>query len=156
MDYPSETTLCTVPPTRQTAPSPIFSKGRGRYKGFLERIIQSSNCPSKLTDKVRRIAHSNLKIFNFQIKTYYLSDANHQTVNPSHTNDPSLVWKRPFPALSWALACRFCFFTKIIFKLTIDISMGKIILEAEYFMKSMIYQMLKFFKRIAYFIPRWS
>ena len=48
----------------------------------------------------------------------------------------------------------FCFFTKIIFKLTIDISMCKIILEVEYFIKSMIYQMLKFFKRIAYFIPR--
>ena len=34
--------------------------------------------------------------------------------------------------------------------------MCKIILEVEYFIKSMIYQMLKFFKRIAYFIPRWS
>ena len=30
--------------------------------------------------------------------------------------------------------------------------MCKIILEVEYFIKSMIYQMLKFFKRIAYFI----
>ena len=30
--------------------------------------------------------------------------------------------------------------------------MRKIILEVEYFIKSMIYQMLKFFKRIAYFI----
>ena len=29
-------------------------------------------------------------------------------------------------------------------------------LEVEYFLKSMIYQMLKFFKRIAYFIPGWS
>ena len=43
---------------------------------------------------------------------------------------------------------------KIIFKLTIDISMGKIILEVEYFIRSTIYQMLKFFKRTAYFIPR--
>ena len=34
--------------------------------------------------------------------------------------------------------------------------MCKVILEVEYFIKSMIYQMLKFFKRIAYFIPRWS
>ena len=75
MDYPSETSLCTVPPppSRQTAPCPIFSEGRGR-----ERIIPSSNCPSKLTDKVRRIVHSNLKIFHFQIKRYYLSDVNHQ------------------------------------------------------------------------------
>ena len=45
-------------------------------------------------------------------------------------------------------------FTKIIFKLTIDISMRKIILEVEYVIKRMIYQLLKFFKRIAYFIPR--
>ena len=34
--------------------------------------------------------------------------------------------------------------------------MGKIILEVEYFIRSTIYQMLKFFKRTAYFIPRWS
>ena len=34
--------------------------------------------------------------------------------------------------------------------------MCKIILEVEHFIKSMIYQMLKVFKRIAYFIPRWS
>ena len=49
------------------------------------------NCPSKLTDKVRWIVHSKLKPFHFQIKTYYLSDANHQTDNLSHTNNPSLV-----------------------------------------------------------------
>ena len=78
-------------------PSPIFSEGRGwLYTGYLERIIPSSNCPSKLTDKVRRIVHSRLKLFHFQIKKYYLSDTNHQTDNPSHTNNPSLVWKRPF------------------------------------------------------------
>ena len=40
---------------------------------------------------VRRIVHSKLKLFHFQIKKYYLSDANHQTDNPSHTNNPSLV-----------------------------------------------------------------
>ena len=33
--------------------------------------------------------------------------------------------------------------------------MCKIKLEVEYFIKIIIYQMLKFFKRIAYFIPRW-
>ena len=92
MDYPSETSLCTVAPSPQTPLLRFFSEGRGRlYTGYLERIIPSSNCPSKLTDKVRRIVHSKLKLFHFQIKTYYLSDANHQTVNPSHTNDPSLV-----------------------------------------------------------------
>ena len=65
-------------------PSPIFSRGRGRlYTGYMERIIPSS--------KVRRVVHSKLKLFHFQIKTYYLSDANHQTDNPSHTNNPSLL-----------------------------------------------------------------
>ena len=92
-DYPSETSLCTVAPIRTDTPSPIFfSEGKGRlYTGYLERIIPSSNCPSKLKDKVRRIVHAKLKLFHFQIKTYYLSDANHQTDNPSHTNNPSLV-----------------------------------------------------------------
>ena len=47
-----------------------------------------------------------------------------------------------------------CPFTKIILKLTIDISMRKIILKVEYFIKSMIYQMLKFFEKIVYSIPR--
>ena len=56
----------------------------------------SSNCPSKLTDKVRRMIHSKLKPFHFQIKTYYLSDANYETDNPSLMNNPSLVWKRQF------------------------------------------------------------
>ena len=36
------------------------------------------------------------------------------------------------------------------FKLTIGISLRKIILEVEYVIKSMIYQMLKFFRRIAF------
>ena len=70
----------------------------------MEQIIPSS--------KVRRIVHSKLKLFDFQIKTYYLSDGNHQTDIPSHNNNP-------------------CLFTKIIFKLTIDISMCKMILEVE-------------------------
>ena len=51
----------------------------------------SSNRPSKLTDKVRRIVHSKLTPFHFQIKTNYLPDADYQTDNPSHTDDPSLV-----------------------------------------------------------------
>ena len=57
------------------------------------------------------------------------------------------------PALSWALACLLLIFHKDSFKLTIDISVRKIILEIEHFIKSMIYQMLKFFKRIASFYP---
>ena len=39
----------------------------------------------------------------------------------------------------------FSFFTKIIFKLTIDISMLQMKVEVKYFIKSMIYQKLKFF-----------
>ena len=50
------------------------------------------------------------------------------------------------PTLSWAFACLLLLFHKIIFKLTIDISMCKIVLEVEYFKKSMIYQMLIFSK----------
>ena len=58
----------------------------------LRRIIHLQN-PSKLTekqmDKVRRIVHPKLRPFHVQIKTYYLSDANYPTDNPS------LVWIRP-------------------------------------------------------------
>ena len=51
-------------------------------------------------------------------------------------NDP------PPPALSWAFACLLLLFHKDYLKLTIDISVGKIILEKKYFTKRMIYQML--------------
>ena len=37
-------------------------------------------------DKVKRIVHQKLSPFYFEIKTYYLSDANYPTDNPS------LVW----------------------------------------------------------------
>ena len=91
-DYPSETSLRTVAPSPQALLLRFFSEGRVRpYTGYLERIIPSSNCLSKLTDKVRQIVHSKLKLFHFQIKKYNLSDADHQTDNPSHTNNPSLV-----------------------------------------------------------------
>ena len=100
-------------------PSPIFAGGRGRlYTGYLERIIPSSNGPSKLTDKVRRIVHSKLKLFHFQIKKYYLSDVNHQTDNSSHTNNPSsgndhICYNEcRAPALSWAFACPLLLFHK--------------------------------------------
>ena len=103
--------------------------------------VRSSNCPSKSTDRVRRIVHSKLKLFHFQIKKDYLSDANHQTNNSSHTNNPSsenghICYNEcRAPALSWAFACLLLIFhkdrspsfdgilTKIIFKMTIDISM---------------------------------
>ena len=97
MDYPSESGSCTVAPSPTDTPSPIFFWGEGAAVHRLsETDNPSSNCPSKLTDKVRRIVHSKLKPFPFQIKTYYLSDANYQTDNPSHTNNPLLVWKQPF------------------------------------------------------------
>ena len=57
----------------------------------------------------------------------------------------------PQPWVGRSYVC-FCFFPKIIFKLTIDISMRKIILEMEYFITSMIYQMLKFFKKNSFIL----
>ena len=45
-------------------------------------------------------------------------------------------------------------FERILFFI-VNISMRKMTLEVEYF-KSMIYQILKIFKRLIYFIPRWS
>ena len=97
MDYLSETGLCTVSPSPTETLSPIFSEGRGAVVHRLSQMDNpSSNCPSKLMDIVRRIVHSRLKLFHFQIKTYYPSEANHQTDNPSHTNNLSLVGKRPF------------------------------------------------------------
>ena len=46
-------------------------------------------------NNVRRIVHPKLGPFHFQITTYYLSDANYPTDNPSQTDTPSLVWIRP-------------------------------------------------------------
>ena len=40
-------------------------------------------------DEVRWIVNLKLTPFHCQIKTYYLSDSNYQTDNPSHTNNPS-------------------------------------------------------------------
>ena len=57
-------------------------------------IVYHQN-PSKLTekriDKVRQIVHPKLRLFLFQMKTYYQSDANHPTDNPSQTDNPSLL-----------------------------------------------------------------
>ena len=70
----------------QSPPPPFSDFFLGGGGGCTEPISSS-----KLTDKVRRIVHLKLKPFPFQIKTYYLSDTNYQTNNPSHTNNPSLV-----------------------------------------------------------------
>ena len=89
---------CTVAPSpTDIHPFSVFFWGEGAAVHRLSGTDNSSsNCPSKLADKVRRIVRSKLKPFHFQIKTHYLSDVNYQTDNPSHTNGPSLVWKRPF------------------------------------------------------------
>ena len=44
---------------------------------------------SEQMDKVRQIVHPKLRPFHFQLKTYYLSDANCPTDNPSQANNPS-------------------------------------------------------------------
>ena len=60
MDYPSETSLCTVATSPTDTRSPISSGGGG--EAAVHRLSEtdnpSSKCPSKLTDKVRRIVHS--------------------------------------------------------------------------------------------------
>ena len=89
MDYPSKTGLCTVPSPPHRQPFSDFFTGEW---AALHRLSETDN-PSP---NCRRIVHSKLKLFHFEIKTYYLPDANNQTDNPSHTNNPSLVWKRPF------------------------------------------------------------
>ena len=106
MEYTSKTSLCTVPPPPFPTDRPFSDFFWGNGGAVVHRLSRTDNPVFKLsvqlTDKVRRIGHSKLKPFYFQIKTYYLSDTNYQTVNPSHTNDPSLVWKRPF-LLQWML-----------------------------------------------------
>ena len=57
MDYPSETSLCTVAPSPTDTRSPISSGGAAVHR-LSETDNPSSKCPSKLTDKVRRIVHS--------------------------------------------------------------------------------------------------
>ena len=52
------------------------------------------------------------------------------------------------PGLELGVRVSLLLFTNIIFKLTIEICMRKIISEMKYFKKSMIYQILKFFQRM--------
>ena len=62
-------------------------------------------------EKVRRIVHPKLKQFHFQIKTYYLYDANYPMDNPYQTSNPSLVRTRPitmlFTGLSRVFDCEY-------------------------------------------------
>ena len=128
-------------PHRQPFSDFFWREGATVHRLF-ERDNSSSNCPSKLTDKVRWIIRPKLKPFHFQIKTYYLSVGNYETDSPSHKILICLYFEnglfcykwmsRPRPWVECWRVC-FCFLTKIIFKFTIDISMCKIILEVEYF-----------------------
>ena len=45
--------------------------------------FHASKLTEKPMDKVRRIVHPKLRPFHFQIKTYYLSDANYPTEGSS-------------------------------------------------------------------------
>ena len=80
-----------TPPPPQTPLSDFFIGEGAAVHRLSETDNPYPNCPSKLTDEVRWIVHSKLKPFHFQTKTYYVSDANYQTDNPSHANHPSLV-----------------------------------------------------------------
>ena len=146
----------------------FFSEGRGRlYTGYLERIIHLQTVRQNW-----RIKSGGLFIQNknhYISETHYLSDANYQTDNPSHTNGLStdvcgeatvsgvktaisvVNEFAPQPWVERSLVC-FCFFTKIIYILTVDISMCKIILELEYCIK---YDLLnvKIFQKNSLFHP---
>ena len=49
---------------------------------------KSSNLTEKQMDESRRNVNPKLRPFQFQIKTYYLSDANYSTDNPFPTDNP--------------------------------------------------------------------
>ena len=64
------------------------------------------------------VVHPKFRPFDFQIKTYYLSDANYPTDNPSQKDNPSLAWIGPlthimvyFPLLFISTAINFFFFS---------------------------------------------
>ena len=57
------------------------------------------------------------------------------------------------PALSWALACLLLIFHKDSFKLTIDISVRKIILELEHYKKYDLSN-VKFFQKNSFILSR--
>ena len=51
--------------------------------GRIMHLQNASKLTEKQMDKVRRIVNPKLTPFQFQVKTYYLSDANYPTDNPS-------------------------------------------------------------------------
>ena len=74
MDYPSETSLCTVPPSRQTAPCPIFSEGRGCTA--TEMIPTTEMIPAVTTEMIPGISGMELrglqKLDNNLVRAFYL------------------------------------------------------------------------------------
>ena len=131
---------CVQSPLPHSHQFAAFLRGR-LYTGYRKRIIHLQTVPQNWRI-IRRIVpdHSKLKPSHFQIKTYYLSDSNYQTDNQSHTNNPSLSAKTAIsvinecrtPASSWAFSCLLLrLFTKINFKLTVETSMCKMILEVD-------------------------
>ena len=69
-----------------------MSVGEGGEGGTtVPRLSEKDNPSVKIAGKVRRMVHSKLKLFHFQSKLYYLSEANYQTDNPSVMKNPSLV-----------------------------------------------------------------
>ena len=103
--------LCTVAPSPTDTPSPIFFWGEeSAVLRLSETDNPSSNCPSKLTDEVRRIVHSKLKPFPFQTKKYYLSDANYQTDPVSSVETAiSVIMNVNVPPRPWVGRSRVCF-----------------------------------------------
>ena len=94
------------PPPPQTLLLPSSFSGEG---AAVHRLPEMDNPSSiKLSVKIdgesqAECSDSKLKPFHFQIKTYYLSDANYQTDNPSHPNNPPLSVKT---AISVINECR--------------------------------------------------
>ena len=92
--------------SRSIVPLPVLPVLR-----WIVHLQNLSKLTDKQMDKVRWIVHSKLKPFHFQIKTYYLYDANYPMDNPSQTYNPSLVRTRPitmlFTGLSRVFDCEY-------------------------------------------------
>ena len=133
--------------------SDFFSEGRGRlYTGYLKRIIHLQTVCQNWRLKSGGLFIQNQNPFPFKLRriTYLTRIIKRITLlTRIICRYPFLLWwmsPLPLPWVGRSRVC-FCFFAKIIFKLTIDISMRKIILKMEYFINSMIYHMLKFYQR---------
>ena len=160
MDFPSETSLCTVAPSPTDTPSPISSEVRGRlYAGYLEWLIHLQTVRQNWRIKVRRIVHS-IKLRRITYLTRIIKRITRHGTAMIRLKRENVhfccKWMlRPRLELSVRVSA-FAFSQRLFLYSLSTFLTSKIILEVEYFMKSMIYQMLKFYKRMAYLIPRWS